>query len=563
MQQLSLRTKDRKPLHQKPAEGKGVVYTKPWVTELILDLAGYVAEADLASAIAIEPAAGDGAFLLPMVRRLIKSCVIHNRALIECSTSILAYELNESSAENAKAVVVDALKNEGVTKAEAYRLANSWIKVGDYLLDAPDLPAADFVIGNPPYIRLEDIPELICDDYRALYPTMKGRADIYVGFYEAALRQLKPEGTCAFICADRWMLNQYGGELRKFITGNFSVDAVIEMHNANAFEEEVNAYPAITIIRRKLQGRVMVAAAGNGSVTGQAAHAIIEYFQHPIVGVAKTDAHVSMTIVDDWFHGVAPWPCGSPDRLKLLRRLENAFEPLESVDTGTKVGIGVATGLDEVFITKDATLVEQERLLPLAMAHDTTSGRLKWSGNYLVNPWNGSGLVELDTYPRLKAYLEQYEPELKLRHTAQKTPKNWYKTIDKVNAALTARAKLYIPDIKDRFNPVLDNGEAYPHHNLYFIHSDIWDLEVLGGLLLSQVAQLFIDMYGVKMRGGWLRFQAQYLRKVRVPRPDQISSVLADKLRVAFRQRDYYSATEAAFELYGITIQERKHAFGH
>ena len=66
-------------------------------------------------------------------------------------------------------------------------------------------------------------------------------------------------------------------------------------------------------------------------------------------------------------------------------------------------------------------------------------------------------------------------------------------------------------------DPVLDRGETYPHHNLYFIQSDEWDLEVLGGLLMSAVGQFFVESYGVRMRGGYWRFQAQYLRRIRVP----------------------------------------------
>ena len=51
-------------------ETKGVVYTKRWVVELLLDLAGYRSEANLVDAIAVEPAAGNGAFLGPMIERL-------------------------------------------------------------------------------------------------------------------------------------------------------------------------------------------------------------------------------------------------------------------------------------------------------------------------------------------------------------------------------------------------------------------------------------------------------------------------------------------------------------
>lgn len=133
---------------------------------------------------------------------------------------------------------------------------------------------------------------------------------------------------------------------------------------------------------------------------------------------------------------------------------------------------------------------------------DVAGGRLQWSGHYLVNPWNNDGLVDLNTYPKLKAYYEQHAAVLKKRHTAEKKRNGWYKTIDCVNHGLTNKHKLYIPDIKNILDPVLDQGETYPHHNLYFVQSDVWDLEVLGGLLMSAVGQLFVESYGVRMRGG-------------------------------------------------------------
>lgn len=68
-------------------------------------------------------------------------------------------------------------------------------------------------------------------------------------------------------------------------------------------------------------------------------------------------------------------------------------------------------------------------------------------------------------------------------------------------------------------------------------------MEVLGGLLLSRIAEAFISAYGVKMRGGTLRFQAQYLRKITVPRPGSISADVANRLRVAFRAGDRDAAT--------------------
>jgi adenine-specific DNA-methyltransferase len=72
---------------------KGVIYTQAWVAELILDLVGYRADADLATLVAVEPAAGEGAFLIPMVRRLLASLQLHERSIEEAKRALQAYEL--------------------------------------------------------------------------------------------------------------------------------------------------------------------------------------------------------------------------------------------------------------------------------------------------------------------------------------------------------------------------------------------------------------------------------------------------------------------------------------
>lgn len=535
-----------------PAERRGAVYTRPWVVELVLDLAGYSPEMNLVDAVAIEPAAGQGAFLVPMTRRLVASCARQRRPLMDCLNSLVAYEIDSLSARRVESAVVSAIASFGVGGDVASGLAASWVKTGDFLFEAPHLREADFVVGNPPYIRLEDVPDELMRLYRGTYPTMRGRADLYVAFYEASLRRLKRGGVCAFICADRWMLNQYGADLREFMTAGFDVRTVVEMHNADAFDSEVSAYPAITVVRRGEQGRAVVASA-RAPLDGFNSRVLSAYLRSPeaVEGTRSPAEALESAVVDRWFRGPDPWPCQSPRRLATLRRIEEAFPALE--DGGhARVGIGVATGCDEVFISRDNDLVEPSRLLPLAMASDTLSGTLKWSGHHLINPWDGGGLVELSRFPRLRDYFERHREALGRRHTARKNPAQWYRTIDRVNHPLTRRPKLLIPDIKDRFNPVLDRGTAYPHHNLYFICSDAWDLELLGGILLSDIGQFFIEAYGVRMRGGYLRFQAQYLRRIRVPAPNDIRESHAAKLIAAFRDRDRNLASEVALEIYGV-----------
>jgi len=75
----------------------GEVFTRRWVVELILDLAGYVPERDLAASVAVEPACGSGAFLGPMVSRLIASARLHGHELSECDGAIRAFDIRSAN----------------------------------------------------------------------------------------------------------------------------------------------------------------------------------------------------------------------------------------------------------------------------------------------------------------------------------------------------------------------------------------------------------------------------------------------------------------------------------
>ncbi|MEN8650760.1 Eco57I restriction-modification methylase domain-containing protein [Streptomyces sp. 21So2-11] len=529
----------------------GEVFTRRWVVDLILDLLGYTSDKDLSALKIVEPACGAGAFLGVIASRISDSCRAHGRPVTDAIGAVRAFDLLGRSVELSRDLVEQRLLSDGWTPGDARKVAAGWVEQGDYLLQGDSELRADFVVGNPPYIRLEDVPDERMVAYRDTCSTMGGRADIYIGFYEVALRSLRPGGQLGFICADRWMRNQYGRKLRQLVTRHFSMDLTLVMHDVDAFQDQVAAYPAITIISSKKQGPAV--AADTTRVFGESqARAFFSWCMSgdskPIVTGAFQAARLP-----HWFPGEDSWPAASPARLAILEDLSERFRLLEDATTGTRVGIGIATGADKVFITHDQDLVEKDRLLAMAMVRDTTSGSLHWNGAYLVNPWNDrGGLVDLGNYPRLSAYLHQNGDVLCKRYVAVKQPERWYKTIDKVDHRLTSRTKLLFPDMKLTIHPVLDEGALYPHHNLYFIVSDVWDMRVLGGLLLSKVAQAFVEAYAVKMRGGTLRFQAQYLRKIRVPDPEAIGEEDRAALADAFDRRDVKAATDAALRVYGL-----------
>jgi adenine-specific DNA-methyltransferase len=528
----------------------GEVFTRRWVVGTILDLVGYTADRDLAELRIVEPACGAGAFLGPISERLSASCRAHGRSLLEAVHAIEAFDLLDRNIQLSRELLTEQLPSEGWDPTDVGKVVHAWVNQGDYLLREHGNQHADIVVGNPPYIRLEDVPDERMLAYRSACATMGGRADIYIGFYEVGLRSLKPGGKLGFICADRWMRNQYGRGLRQMVTRRYSMDLVLSMHDVDAFHEQVAAYPAITIISNAKQGTA-IAADTTQAFGAQQAEDFRAWADSGEASISTPTYHAAR--LPHWFPGEDSWPAASPARLAVLEDLSDRFRLLEDETTGTRVGIGVATGADKVFVTYEADLVEEDRLLPLAMVRDTTSGILNWSGAYLVNPWNeAGGLVDLAEKPRLAAYFKQHGEVLRKRHIATKQPDKWYKTIDKVDHRLIRRPKLLLPDMKLTIHPVLDEGGLYPHHNLYFVVSDVWELRVLGGLLLSKVAEAFVEAYAVKMRGGTLRFQAQYLRKIRVPDPSEISEEVRRSLAEAFDQRDVGAATHAALRAYGL-----------
>ena len=156
----------------------------------------------------------------------------------------------------------------------------------------------------------------------------------------------------------------------------------------------------------------------------------------------------------------------------------------------------------------------------------------------------------MSDYPRLERYFLANEESLKKRHVAQKNPADWYRTIDKLKPGLCESKKLLIRDMSDKTEPIYDDGKLYPHHNLYWMTSDTWDLKVLGGILISDTVYDMMLQNSVDMRGGVIRNQAQYLRKLRVPCYESIAESDREALRVSFEKNDREMASRICERLY-------------
>jgi hypothetical protein len=532
---------------------RGAFFTRSEVVGFILDLAGYTVDQPLHEKRLLEPSFGGGDFLLPIIGRLLsawRAARPNGSAINDLGDAIRAIELHYDTFRGTHAAVVALLEREGMTANTATALADRWLSQGDFLLARLE-GKFDFVVGNPPYVRQELIPPPLLSEYRSRYQTMYDRADIYIPFIERSLSVLSDGGNLGFICADRWMKNRYGGPLRSLVAEWFHLKIYVDMADTEAFHADVIAYPAITIISREAPGATRIVH--RPAIDRAVLTTLSDLLRAPILpketGSVRELARVP--------NGAEPWLLEPSDQMALIRRLESSFPLLEEV--GGKVGIGVATGADNAFIGDFDTLdVEPDRKLPLVMTKDIISGEVKWRGQGVINPFAESGgLVDLDRYPRLRHYLEARREVIAGRHCARKVPANWYRTIDRITPALAARPKLLIPDIKGKAHIVFEGGGLYPHHNLYYVTSDNWDLRALQAVLLSAATHLFVATYSTKMRGGFLRFQAQYLRRIRIPRWADVPESLCYELAEAATRRDVQACNRAVFKLYGLSHEER------
>ena len=105
----------------------------------------------------------------------------------------------------------------------------------------------DVAIGNPPYVRQEELSE-IKPYLEANYETYQGTADLFVYFFEKELKILKENGYFGMIVSNKWLRAGYGKNLRKFIS-EFWIEELIDFGDLKVFAD-ATIYPCIIIIRK-------------------------------------------------------------------------------------------------------------------------------------------------------------------------------------------------------------------------------------------------------------------------------------------------------------------------
>ncbi len=477
----------------------GDVFTSSEVVQFMLDSIGYISEVDLSHSFILEPSFGNGEFLLEIFSRITESAKKHGYNPVEVfQKCVFGSEIDREKYEKCISRLrilmpdcpLDNLRNEDF-------LMSNWKQ------------NFDFIVGNPPYVRYENIPEDIRNIYKTIFKTFHYRCDLYVLFFEKSLSLLNPHGKHCFICSNRWLRNEYGKKLRLFISNNFNLVKLIDVERLDAFQEKVLAYPAITVIT-------------NSSNKHEVEFACI-YSTQELKDYIEYDIRK--------YHNI-------DDLGTIFYNIK--FSSLPTIEEQNfSIGIGVATGADRIFISKELpAIVENELLLPIICAKDLSGNKFQYGGLYLLNPTDKVGnLINLDNYPMAKAYLEQYRTHLQKRHIV-KNNRKWYSLIDKIKPDIQYKSKILLPDISANTHIFVDEGKYYPAHNIYYIISNNEDNEqllLLAAILMSDIVKEQMLNLSNKMNGGFPRWQSQALRKLRIPCLSAINSELKSQLLSAYK----------------------------
>lgn len=200
-------------------------------------------------------------------------------------------------------------------------------------------------------------------DYcKASFATFHYRADLYVPFFEKSLSLLKDGGVHCFICSNRWLKNEYGKKLRQYISYSYRLQLLINMEQADVFQENVLVYPAISLISAETPQRDFEYAECNE---------VTRLNDLPTM-------HKAMPVGADW--------------TEAFMETLSTSSLLSIEQQGFKIGIGVATGADTIFISdKLPDKVEAELIIPAINARDLRGNKLQWERKYLLNPYTTGG----------------------------------------------------------------------------------------------------------------------------------------------------------------------------
>ncbi|MBU1930765.1 Eco57I restriction-modification methylase domain-containing protein [Candidatus Micrarchaeota archaeon] len=435
----------------------------------------------------------------------------------------------------------------------------------------------DIVIGNPPYVKVEQIKKDEKDYFFKNFSHIGGRLDLYILFLEKASSILKEKGLMSFILPSIWLKAKYGKELRRHILENYSICAFIDFGDLKVFEN-VTTYPCILILQKTKP------AENSGFVYIKVPELSEQITQNLNVFVRDNARIIFQKKVND------TWEFGSSKTTELFEKIKKSSNiTLSSIRD--QIYEGFITGNNKIYFigaeTIDKCHLEKALVVKVPKAKNIRRFSIGWKNEYVIYPYQEIKQrtipIDIEKYPKVKQYLTQFEKVLKNRKSLEGTNKKWFEYVRPREKNWFERPKILTPNLAATNNFAVDAGQNkeyfYVDHDAYAItikSDDLNELIFICGILNSKVAEFYIKRVSPMFSGGYYKYHTQYLdsipiifgckeeivnlvKKIAESAQKLTESKTNQNLALLDTIKNYEKElNEVVYALYGVTEEEKK-----
>lgn len=393
---------------------------------------------------------------------------------------------------------------------------------GDADVGTADAGGFDIVIGNPPYVRHEEIGD---DGKQALEiewgAQFQGTADLYTYFYFRGLDILRPGGHLTYITSNKFMRARYGERLREELTEQSHIREIIDCGDTGVFE--AIAYPAIYRLQKGTPDKDSTIRIGEITNVNQLAdipaHMVAQAFDQPQASI-----------------GGDSWLLEPAEIRNLIAKLHASGQTLGDY-LGDRIYRGVLTGFNDAFVidtpTRDALVAADpksaEIIKPWLRGRDIKRWKAEWAGLWVIAiasssnrswPWSDAKTLEqaetifANTYPAIYKHLLPYRDRARKRHDKGVY---WWELRSCSYYEAFERPKIVYPNIAKRNEFALETKGFLTNQKAFLIDSDD---EALLAYLNSSVVDFWFRHRLPKLQNGFLEPSKVFLEKL--PLPDDL-----------------------------------------
>ncbi len=482
----------------------GQIYTPPLIVAKILDEVGFASSSVLGKTI-LDPACGDGRFLIEVVKRIAK--MSHREDLEKNLAAVHGWDIDEIAVEQCKENLTRLIEAFGVQvnwNVSARNALHQLPKRDMFVAD--EAQTFDFIVGNPPYIRIQHLEERERKWIQRQYDFCKsGSTDSYIAFFELAYELLKPTGIAGFITPNTFFYTETAKACRDFFVAKGSIKKIINYGDIQLFDN-ATTYSAITIFTKARQMEFDYYRADS-----------LQSFQRRTVATRELHSQKIWRLSFEESSQIKGKRLGDICHIHvgITTLCDKAYIfPIEPIDNET---VWACTKL------KGKIKLERAILKPIVKA-----STLKHSGEpikeYVLFPYQkANGKMEIipeavlqEQFPLAYRYLRSVKSELDKRDNGRPNPVAWYAFGRSQSLDTSFGKKVIFSPMNLRPNFVLYENEDCTVYSGYFIKYD-GDMRWLLERLNSAAMERFIAVSSRDFRGAWKAYSKKAIEEFIVP----------------------------------------------